>query len=68
LDILQRNLNAGFSLLSRLAEARNLQEVSELQAAHWSNHVAALMGQSEELLAVSVKTAMDVVRATYSKP
>jgi hypothetical protein len=68
LDIFQRNLNAGFSLLRRLAEARSLREVSELQAAYWSNQVAALIGQSEELLALSIKAATDIVSAAYSRP
>jgi hypothetical protein len=68
INILQRNLNASFGLLRRLAGAKNLGEVAELQAAYWGNQVAALIGQSEELAALSVKTAMEVVRSAYPQP
>jgi hypothetical protein len=68
IDILQRNLNAGFGLLKRLAGAKNFGEVAELQAAYWGNQVAALIGQGEELAALSVKTTMEVVRSSYPQP
>jgi hypothetical protein len=62
IDVVQRNLNASFSLLKRLAGARSFGEVIELQAIHLSNQVAALIGQGEELATLSVKTAMEFVR------
>jgi hypothetical protein len=62
IDIFQRNLNASFSLLTRLAGARSFSEIVELQAAHLSNHVAALIGQTEELATLSIKTTMDLFR------
>jgi len=55
IDLVQRNLNASFSLLRRLAGARNLGEMVELQAAHFSNQLTAAVGQSEELAALSIK-------------
>jgi hypothetical protein len=47
IDVAQRNLNAHFSLLRRLARARNFGEIIELHAAHLSNQLAAVIGQSE---------------------
>ena len=60
IDLVQRNLNASFSLLRRLAGARSLGEMVELQAAHFSNQLAASIGQSEELATLSIKTALGV--------
>jgi hypothetical protein len=65
IDLVQRNLNASFSLLRRLAGARNLGEMVELQAAHFSNQLAAAVGQSEELAALSIKTALEFARGAY---
>lgn len=65
IDLIQRNLNASFSLLRRLAGARNLGEIVELQAAHFSNRFAASIGQSEELATLSIKTALQFVRDAH---
>jgi len=65
IDIAQRNLNASFGLLRRLAGARSFGEIVELQAAHLSNQGAALMGQSEELATLSIKAAIEFVRGAY---
>ena len=65
IDVVQRNLNASFSLLRKVAAARSFGEVIELQASHLSNQVTALMGQSEELATLSVKTATDFMRGAY---
>ena len=65
IDLVQRNLNASFSLLRRLAGARSLGEMVELQAAHFSNQLAASIGQSEELAALSIKTALAFARGAY---
>jgi hypothetical protein len=58
IDLVQRNLNAGFSLLRRLVEAKSLGEIVELQAAHFSNQVVASIGQSEELATLQIQTAL----------
>ena len=65
IDLVQRNLNASFSLLRRLAGARNLGEMVELRAAHFSNQLTAAVGQSEELAALSIKTALAFARGAY---
>ena len=65
IDLVQRNLNASFSLLRRLAGARNLGEVVELQAAHFSNQLAASIDQSEELATLSITTALQLARGAY---
>ena len=65
IDLLQRNLNASFSFLRRLTEAKNFGEVLALHAMHLSNQVTASMGQSEELATLSIKTAMGFIRDAY---
>ena len=67
LDVVQRNLNASFSLLKKLLGARSLGEIIELQAAHMSNQVTALIGQSEELTVLSVRAATEFMRDAYSR-
>lgn len=67
IDLVQRNLNASFSLLRRLAGARSLGEMVELQAAHFSNQLAASIGQSEELAALTIKTALAFARGAYPR-
>ena len=37
----------------------------ELQAAHFSNQLAASIGQSEELATLSIKTALQFARGAY---
>ena len=65
IDLVQRNLNAGFSQLRRLAEAKSLGEIIELQVTHFSNQIAASIGQSEELATLSIQTALNFVRRAY---
>ena len=67
IDVFQRNLNASFSLLRKLVGARNVGEVIELQASHLSNQVTALVGQSAELTALSIKTATEFMRDAYPR-
>jgi hypothetical protein len=55
IDVFQRNLNATFSLLTKLVGAISFGEIIELQASHLSNQVTALIGQSEELATLSAK-------------
>ena len=65
IELAQRNLNASFSLLRRLAGARSLGEMAEVQAAHFSTQLAASIGQSEELATLSIKTALNFIRNAY---
>jgi hypothetical protein len=65
IDLAQRNLNASFSLLRKLAAARNLGELVELQTAHFSHRLATSIAQSEELAALSIKTALAFARGAY---
>jgi hypothetical protein len=65
IDLAQRNLNASFSFLRRLAGAKNLGEMIELQAIHFSNRVDAAAGQSEELVILSIKAALEFARCVY---
>ena len=67
IDISQRNLNASFSLLRKLAGARNLIEIVELQAAHVSNQVAALIAQTEEVARLSIKATMNIFRSSNTE-
>ena len=62
IDVVQRNLNASFSLLRNVAGARSFGEVIELQASHVSNRITAWVGQSDELASLLAKTAMEFIR------
>jgi Phasin protein len=68
IDVVQRNLNASFSLLRKVAAARSFGEVIELQASHLSNQVTALIGQREELATLLAKAAMEFMRGAYLGP
>ena len=59
IDIAQRNANASFSFLRRLAGAMNLGEMLDLQVTYWRNQTAALIGQAEELRAMATKAAAE---------
>ena len=60
IDIAQRNVNASFSFLRRLAGTKNVGERLDLQATYWRNQSDALMGQAEELRALTTKVAADM--------
>jgi hypothetical protein len=62
IEVVQRNLNASFSLLRNVAGARSFGEVIELQASHLSNRMTAWIGQSDELATLLAKTAMEFMR------
>ena len=62
IDVVQRNLNASFSLLRNVAAARSFGEVIELQASHLSNRITAWIGQRDELATLLAKTAMEFMR------
>jgi hypothetical protein len=63
IDIAQRNVNASFGFLRRLARVKNLGEMLDLQATYWRNQLTAFMGQIEALSALSRKAARDMVDA-----
>jgi hypothetical protein len=60
IDIEQRNINASFGFLRRLAGAKNLGEMLDIQAAYWRTQSDALMGQAEELRALTTNVAVDM--------
>jgi hypothetical protein len=62
IDVVQRNLNASFSLLRKVAGARSFGDVIELQSSHLSNRITAWTGQSDELATLLAKTAMEFMR------
>jgi hypothetical protein len=62
LDIFQRNLNASFSLLSRLAGAKTFVEIVELQASHLKTQRTAFVSQTEEMTNLSIRAARDLLR------
>jgi hypothetical protein len=62
LDIFQRNLNASFSLLSRLAGAKTFVEILELQASHLKTQRTAFVSQTEEMTNLSIRAARDLLR------
>ena len=59
-DIAERNISAGFDLATKLAGAKNLAEVMELQAAYWRKQFGELKLQAEEVRALSTKVTADV--------
>ena len=67
IDILQRNLNASFGLLRRLAGARCVSEIIALQAAHFNNQVAALIAQTQELADLSIKATSGIFRSSITE-
>ena len=68
IDVVQRNLNASFSLLRNVAGAKSFGEVIELQASHLSNRITAWIGQREELATLLAKAAIEFMRGAYLGP
>jgi phasin len=59
IDITQRNLNSSFDLAKKLAGAKNLAEIVELQSAFVRQQFDAMAGQASEIRALSTKIAAD---------
>ena len=59
IDITQRNLNSGFDLAKKLAGAKNLAEIVELQSAFIRQQFDAFASQAGEIRALSTKIAAD---------
>src|SRR5262249_34893277 len=60
IDSAECNVTAGFDLAMSLAGAKNLAEVTNLQAAYWRRQFGNLSTQAEELRALSTKVATSV--------
>ena len=59
IDITQRNLNSGFDLAKKLAGAKNLAEIVELQSTFIRQQFDAMTSQAGEIRALSTKIAAD---------
>ena len=59
IDIAQRNLNSGFDLAKRLAGAKNLAEIVELQSAFIRHQLDVFASQAGEIRALTTKIAAD---------
>lgn len=59
IEITQRNLNSSFDLAKKLAGAKNLAEIFELQSAYVRQQFDALASQVGEIRALSSKIAAD---------
>jgi phasin len=62
MDIAQRNINSSFDLGKKLAGAKNLAQIVELQAAHWRKQFEVLAGQAEEVRVLSTQVAAEAVK------
>ena len=59
IEITQRNLNSSFDLAKKLASAKNLAEIVELQSAYVRQQFDSLASQAGEIRALSIKIAAD---------
>ncbi|MGZ5916231.1 MAG: phasin [Methyloceanibacter sp.] len=59
IELTQRNLNSSFDLAKKLAGAKNLAEIFELQSAYVRQQFDALASQAGEIRALSSKIAAD---------
>ena len=59
IDIAQRNLNSGFDLAKKLAGAKNLAEMAELQSAFLRQQFDVFASQANEIRALTTKIAAD---------
>jgi len=57
IDIVERNVSSGFDLAMSLAGAKNLAEVTNLQAAFWRKQFGNFSAQAGELRTLSTKVA-----------
>ena len=62
IDVAERNINNGFDLATGLAEAKNVDEVMEVQEAYWRKQLTELRTQAEAVRGLSSKVTTDVVR------
>jgi len=63
IDLALRNVVSGFELARKLAGAKNLAEVVDLQIAYWQKQLA-LPAQAEEVRTLASSVSTDTVRLT----
>jgi phasin len=66
-DIARRNVDASFDLASSLANAKNLADIVELQAAFWRKQFGVLTAQAEEVRVLSTKVTADAAEPIKSQ-
>ncbi len=59
IDIAQRNLNSGFDLAKKLAGAKNLSEIVELQSSFLRQQFEVFANQAAEIRALTTKITAD---------
>jgi hypothetical protein len=59
IEVVQHNVNSGFTLARSLAAAKTLPEVVEVQATYWGNWLGRFTAQAEELRALSTNVIAD---------
>jgi len=63
IDIARRNINTSFGLAERLAGAKNVAEVMELQTTYWRRQLGELADQVGEMRTLSTQVTADVAAA-----
>jgi hypothetical protein len=66
-DIARRNVDVSFDLAESLANAKNLTDVVELQAAFWRKQFGVLAAQAEEVRALSANVTADMPKPSNLK-
>jgi phasin len=69
-DIARRNVDVSFDLAESLANAKNLTDVVELQAAFWRKQFGVLTAQAQEVRALSTKvteTAAEPIKSQMER-
>ena len=66
-DIARRNVDVSFDLAESLANAKNLTDVVELQAAFWRKQFGVLAAQAEEVRALSANVTADMSKPSNRK-
>jgi hypothetical protein len=67
IDIARRNVDVSFDLAESLANAKNLTDVVELQAAFWRKQFGVLAAQAEEVRALSANVTADMSKPSNRK-
>jgi hypothetical protein len=66
-DIARRNVDVSFDLAESLANAKNLTDVVELQAAFWRKQFGVLAAQAVEVRALSANVTADMPKPSNRK-
>ena len=59
IDIARRNVDASFDLATRLAGAKTLADMLELQTAFWRKQLGVVTAQAEEVRTLSTRVTAD---------